>query len=135
MPTLGSGLSAQENPPAASLAVLDGNVFEAKIVLEDDTPASNAPLIDRLTFDNGLFVSEICTRYDFVPAQYWVRTDDGAIRFYAELRSPTSGVMVWTGAVKDGALEGTMRWTRERWYRTIDAEHRIVGQLVSSSSE
>ena len=133
MSAAGAGPSAQEIRPAVSLAVLDGHVFEAKIVPEDNfTAPNNAPLIDKLAFDNGLFVSEICTRYDFAPAQYWVRNDDGAIRFYAELRSPTSGRMVWTGAVKDGKLEGTMRWTRQRWYRTIDAQHRIVGQLVPS---
>lgn len=127
-------LSAEEVPLSASLAVLDGQIFEASIVRDDGSTDGNAPLIDRLVFEDGLFVSEICTRYDFVPAHYWVRTDDGAIWFYAELRSPTSGVMVWKGAVKDGDLEGTMRWTRERWYRTIDAEHRIAGHLVSSAA-
>lgn len=37
--------------------------------------------------------------------------------------------MEWQGTVKDGKLDGTMRWTRERWYWTIEAEHRISGQL------
>lgn len=127
-------LPAQDPVHGSSLAILDGNVFEAKIVREDGTPAADAPLIDRLEFDNGFFVSEICTRYDFAPAQYWVRSDSGAIRFYAEMRSPTSGVMIWTGAVHNGELEGTMHWTRKRWYRTIIAEHRIAGKLITSSS-
>jgi len=37
--------------------------------------------------------------------------------------------MVWKGTVSGDKLDGTMRWTRTRWYWTIDVEHKIQGQV------
>jgi hypothetical protein len=115
---------------SAAFAPLDGQEFEAGIVQQGDSAAPSEPLIDRLSFENGTFSSLICERYGFVPSAYWVRGTADAIEFTAILESPTDGVMEWRGTVKDGKLDGTMRWTRERWYWTIEAEHHIVGEIV-----
>jgi hypothetical protein len=124
-----SAQEVTENAPSATFAPLDGYEFDAGIVRQSDSAAPTEPLMDRLFFANGMFSSKICERYGFVPGAYWVRGTADAIEFTAVLHSPTDGVMEWKGTVKDGKLDGTMRWTRERWYWTIEAEHRISGEL------
>lgn len=119
---------------------LDGMTFGAGIVRNDavapidegrgSEPDGGASLRDTLVFDRGMFTSRICTRYNFAAAPYWVRLDGDRVHFLAELSSPTDGKMVWQGTIRDGRLEGTMRWTRTRWYWTVDVEHRIRGELL-----
>lgn len=87
------------------------------------------PLGDVLTFSNGIFSSEICKRYNFKGAPYWVRVEGDQVHFLAELTSPTDGRMLWKGTIRGGILKGTMRWTKKRWYWTIDTEHKISGKL------
>jgi hypothetical protein len=108
-------------------APLDGMVFSAGIVRSGAAP--DAPLEDVLEFRDGVFSSVMCRRYNFADAPYWVRPDGGETLFLAELTSPTDGRMVWQGSVVGGVLTGTMRWTRERWYWTVDVEHAITGRL------
>lgn len=113
----------------ASFAPLDGQTFDASIVPQADGTGPAEPLLDELSFENGTFSSRICERYGFLPGLYWVRGTPDEIQFQAILHSPTDGTMEWSGTVINGKLEGTMRWTRERWYWTINAEHRIAGKL------
>lgn len=123
---------AQTITPAsqsAPLAPLDGQTFDAGIVPQADGAGPAEPLLDQLFFANGMFSSKICERYGFVPGAYWVRGTPDAIEFQAVLHSPTDGTMEWQGTVTGGKLDGTMRWTRDRWYWTIKAEHRISGEL------
>ena len=135
-----AGLSALESAvhaeqpatsPSINTALLDGQSFAARIV-RDDT-GEDGPLEDRLVFKDGTFASAICERYNFQAAPYWVRVEGDEIQFISEMFSPTDGRMLWKGAIRDGALEGTMRWTRERWYWTIDAEHTIRGELMDTT--
>lgn len=123
-----------EAPQQAAFAPLDGLEFDAGIVRQGDSAAPAEPLLDRLFFANGMFSSKICERYGFVPGAYWVRGTPEMIEFSAVLHSPTDGVMEWKGTVTGGKLDGTMRWTRERWYWTIEAEHRISGQIATQPS-
>ena len=108
---------------------LDGMRFKATIVKDAHGDAPKQPLIDELDFHNGNFSSAICKRFNFTEAPYWVRMESGRVRFMAELQSPTDGTMLWKGTVEGGVLNGTMRWTKKRWYWTIDAEHKIRGEI------
>jgi len=127
----GSNTSRQE----LTAGVLDGRKFQAGIVrAEADRSKRNAPLVDRLIFRNGKFSSEVCRRYNFEDAPYWVRREGDVVHFLVELKSPTDGVMVWKGTVRGDKLEGTMRWTKKRWYWTIEAEHKIRGKLETGPS-
>ena len=132
----GMSIAQTVTDPTQSIvfAPLDGLEFEAGIVRQGEGKEPAEPLLDRLHFKKGMFSSRICERYGFVPGAYWVRGTADEIEFTAVLRSPTDGTMEWKGTVKDGKLDGTMRWTRERWYWTIEAEHRISGQLSSQPS-
>ena len=108
---------------------LDGMRFKATIVKDAHGDAPKQPLIDELDFHDGNFSSTICKRFNFADAPYWVRMESGRVRFMAELQSPTDGTMLWKGTVEGGVLNGTMRWTKKRWYWTIDAEHKIRGEI------
>lgn len=110
---------------------LDGLHFKAGIVKAED--GSGNALGDVLIFSDGKFSSVVCKRYNFTAAPYWVRTEGEAIHFLAELNSPTDGKMVWKGTITGDKLKGTMRWTRTRWYWTIDAEHNIEGEVDISA--
>ena len=116
--------------PAAGAGPLDGRKYSAGIVRNDaDDDDRKRPLQDKLTFRDGKFSSAVCRRFNFGEAPYWVREENGQIHFLAELTSPTDGTMVWKGTVRGDTLEGTMRWTKKRWYWTIDTAHRIRGKL------
>jgi|GEM_PF-1563847 len=129
------GYGQQESNGEASRAAvtpampLEGLRFSAGIVRAADDGSGSEPLPDVLIFKDGQFSSEVCKRYNFPSAPYWIRRNGNQVLFRAELTSPTDGTMVWNGSVVNGKLEGTMRWTRKRWYWTIDAEHQIRGEL------
>lgn len=113
--------------PSSVAEPLDGQTFRAGIVQVGEE--ADGPLEDELMFRDGKFMSAICKRYNFVEAPYWVRQEGDRIHFLAELTSPTDGRMLWKGTIEDGKLEGTMRWTKQRWYWTIDTEHVIRGEI------
>jgi hypothetical protein len=113
---------------AANGGLLDGRQFKAGIIRADAENDGKQPTLgDELIFSNGKFSSAVCKRYNFAEAPYWVRVEGDQVHFLAELTSPTDGKMVWKGTVRGDTLEGTMRWTKERWYWTIDTEHKIRG--------
>ena len=114
---------------SVNMDYLDGKKFKAGIVQEQNDGAQKNRFEDFLTFKDGKFSSEVCRKYNFSDAPYWIRAEGDQIHFLAELESPTDGRMVWKGTIKDGQLRGTMHWTKKRWYWTIDTEHEIHGEL------
>ena len=130
----GSGIAASE-VSLQNHAPLDGRVFSASIVRGQVDDGKNRPLVDTLIFRDGTFSSVICENYNFSAAPYSTWTDGGATHFEVELTSPTDGRMLWRGRVSGDTLEGTMRWTKKRWYWTVDAEHTIRGELADASTE
>jgi hypothetical protein len=113
---------------------LDGKQFKAGIVRAGADEGQKKPLGDLLIFSNGTFSSAVCKKYNFAKAPYWVRVEGSKTHFLAELTSPTDGKMVWKGIVENGKLQGTMHWTKKRWYWTVDAKHKIRGRLDSGSA-
>ena len=123
------------SPAIATAYPLDGRQFSASIVRDGtDEDGENPPLGDQLMFSDGKFSSAVCKRYNFAAAPYWVRVEGDQVHFLAELTSPTDGRMLWKGTIRGDALEGTMRWTKKRWYWTVDAEHKIRGKLETGFS-
>lgn len=111
-------------------APLDGRTFRTSIVRTSAEKVEEGDQFpDQLEFRDGKFSSMICKRYNFSAAPYWVRREGDQVHFLAELTSPTDGKMVWKGTIKGESLEGTMHWTKKRWYWTIDTEHNIRGTL------
>lgn len=116
--------------PVTNISLLDGRQFKAGIVKVDaEQDGKKPPLGDQLMFSDGMFSSAVCKRYNFTAAPYWVRVEGDRVHFLAELTSPTDGRMLWKGSIRGDTLEGTMRWTKKRWYWTIDTEHKITGKL------
>jgi hypothetical protein len=125
-------LASDVKAQSAGAGPLDGYSYSAQIVRDDGSPAASEPLVDTLLFERGEFSSAICVRYNFEPSEYWVRQNGEAVEFLAELTSPTDGRMIWRGTVRYGELEGTMRWIRKRWYRTLDVTHKIHGTVEAT---
>lgn len=117
---------------AASASMLDGRTYSARIV-RDGADGENRGLGDILSFSAGNFSSQICRRFNFVDAPYWIRFEGGKVLFRVELKSPTDGTMLWQGTISGDTLQGTMRWRKERWYWTIDATHKISGKLQAAA--
>lgn len=111
---------------------LDGQTFAAHIVRASAAEQSRE-LGDKLIFSDGMFGSMLCRTFNFSDTPYWIRREGDQIHFLAEMTSPTDGKMVWKGTIRGDTLEGTMRWTKERWYWTIDTEHKIQGKLEKAS--
>lgn len=109
-----------------AMPTLDGRQYKAGIVRATSTDeGGKKPLGDLLMFSGGKFSSAVCKRYNFAEAPYWIRMEGDQVHFLAELTSPTDGKMVWKGTILGDILKGTMRWTKKRWYWTVDAEHKI----------
>jgi len=130
-PGLPVSAGESESAPAATYtAPLDGRTFSARIVRSGDT----GNLGDEMVFNNGMFSSAVCRTFNFAEAPYWVRLEGDQVHFLAELTSPTDGRMLWKGTIRGDTLEGTMRWTKERWYWIIDTEHKIRGASKKPSA-
>jgi len=112
----------------AAAGPLDGRTFGASIV-RASVAEQDRELGDKLMFINGMFASALCRKFNFGDAPYWIRQDGDQVHFLAEMTSPTDGKMIWKGTIRGDTLEGTMRWIKERWYWTIDTEHKIRGTL------
>lgn len=125
--------AAETVAPVPSVRLLDGQQFRAGIV-RVDSDGKKRPLEDQLMFADGKFSSAVCKKYNFVTAPYWTRVEGDRVHFLAELKSPTDGTMVWKGSIRGNVLEGTMRWTKKRWYWTINTEHKIRGKLEKKQS-
>ena len=122
-------------PTAVKPYSLDGQKFKVRIVRDSNSDGNKKRgLGDILSFKNGNFSSQICRRYNFEDAPYWIRVEGNKTHFLVELKSPTDGTMRWQGTIHGNILEGTMRWRRERWYWTIDATHKIRGKLQKAMS-
>jgi hypothetical protein len=120
---ISGSLAAMSDDTGLASLPLDGSRFRAGIVREGQ------PVQDVIVFKDGIFSSEMCRRYNFDDAPYWTRTRGDTVQFRAELNNPTDGRMVWEGSVADGLLQGTVHWTRKRWYRTVEATHPVTDYL------
>jgi hypothetical protein len=121
--------SLPADPPGEHHSVLDGLVFEGKIGPKGGPAFSD----DVWVFENGMFASMECRQCGFPKGEYWVRFEDGGIRFRTDTICPETGAkLVYTGMVKDQRIEGTYTWTKERWYWDIEKEFWFEGKLSES---
>lgn len=104
--------------------LLDGRVFQGKI-----GPRQKPDLEDKLIFNNGRFWSEICTQCGFAPGHYWTRKEGNSIHFRGELVGDR-GVFEYDGVVRGDHVQVSIRWTKERWYWTIERELGFQGELL-----
>lgn len=122
----GSNAEPAETAPKA----LDGKTFKGEIGQIGGDAFSD----DTWVFDNGLFASMECQKCGFPKGTYTVTREGNAIHFRTETTCPvTDAALVYTGTVKDGRIEGTYTWTKERWYWTIEKDFWFEGELVDSA--
>lgn len=73
-----------------------------------------------LKFEHGRFTSNVCRKYGFPPAPYWIRRDDDGLHFLATLENPDNGIIRFEGTFDGTTMHATARWTKHRWYWTVD---------------
>ena len=116
--------TASKSSPLDLIHALEGMRFVGPLSVEGET----SPDEDVLSFNGGKLASEVCIRYGFAPALYWVRRDAGGLHFIAELESPDNGKIRFEGVTDGKQMSATALWTKERWYWTIEQKLHFKGQ-------
>lgn len=107
--------NAQDNAQGRASGPLDGMVVVGKI-----GPDGNPNFDEELHFNNGHFWSKNCIACGYQPGPYWVRTVGSGIQFHGELIRDDGSTFRYRGRVADGRATVTVRWTKKRWYWSID---------------
>ena len=114
-----AGAAAISAEDGGSLAMgrgpLDGMVFVGRIGSE-----KKPDFDEELHFSNGHFWSKNCILCGYQPSTYWTRMADDGIHFQGDLLKKDGSKFSYTGRVSDGRIKVTVRWTKERWYWSID---------------
>jgi hypothetical protein len=110
---------------SATSGILDGKKF----VGPTGEKGKKVDHEDVLSFSDGTFTSSACFQYGFKDGPYTATVEDDSIHFQAEIVSPTHGKMEWKGTLKDGTLDVTYSWTKERWLWTTFREYWFTGSL------
>lgn len=131
-PLLAGNMQSESDaePAGAAPKPLDGKIFKGEI----GEIGGDAFSDDTWVFEDGLFASMECQKCGFPKGAYKVTQEGDAIHFRTETTCPvTDAALVYTGVVKDGRIEGTYTWTKERWYWTIEKDFWFEGELVDSA--
>jgi hypothetical protein len=92
----------------AASGPLDGKTFFAQSGEEGKAADSK----DTLVFQDGKMRSTACDAYGFGDGVYSAIERKGSTGFHARTQSAKEGIIVWNGAVRSDALEGTFVWTK-----------------------
>lgn len=113
--------------------VLDGKRFVGEIGPMGESAVTD----DLLVFEEGMFVSKECERRcGYTEGPYWIRYVQEGVRMTATLScSKSDATLVWNGIVRGDEIEGTIKWTSERWYWTIEKELWFKGSLATQDGE
>lgn len=123
-PTSAADTDDRKHTPFA----LDGLAFKGDIGAIGEPPFST----DVWIFEKGAVVSRECRACG--TSEYWLRPDDGGLRFRAEKDCADTGVTLsYKGLVKDDRIEGTLTWTKDRWYGDIEEKFRFVGERIADA--
>ena len=119
---------AQEHGPGEiviSSHALDGRTYFG----QNGSKGKPADHDDEFIFEDGMFRSTSCDKYEFKEGRYETTEADGIIYFKAATASPSHGQMFWVGQVDGESLKGTFLWTKERWYWDIRKEYWFKAEL------
>jgi len=107
---------------------LDGLAFKGDIGAIGGPPFST----DVWIFEKGEVVSRECRACG--TSEYWLRPEDGGLRFRAERDCDDTGVTLsYSGVVKDDRIEGTFTWTKDRWYGDIEEKFWFEGERIGNA--
>lgn len=110
------------------LSVLDGQAFRGEMGADNEPAISD----DVWIFNEGMFAARTCRECE--KGEYWLRSENGGIRFRTETVCPDPGaVLVYTGLVKGDRIEGAFTWTVDRWYGGTEKTFWFEGKRVDNA--
>jgi len=84
---------------------------------------------EEIVFENGMFISTSCYKYNFAGAPYSAIEVGDRVHFEAITVSPSHGQITWEGVIHDDVAEVTFVWTKERWFWDTRREYWFKGTL------
>lgn len=120
-----------EAGPATPIGALDGRSFSGQFVPSGKT--SGRP--DAFIFSDGKFHSRECLRFGFTPGPYWVRVQNGRLRFLARLTSEENGVMTYEGSIDGARIDARIEWIKPRWYWNMKRDFRFTGASGADATD
>lgn len=112
---------------AAIARVLDGRIYSVDTG-KLDQPASGK---DVVRFADGIMSTDLCIRFGFKPAPYFVRVEGSKLHFRSEMISETQGKLVFTGYIEGNTLKANAAWEKVRWYWTVNIVLWFDGALAA----
>lgn len=85
---------------------LDGSIYDT--VLNGE--------IDKLTFRDGSFQSDLCARRGYDKGKYTTVTKGSSTWFEAKTISPLEGALLWTGVIEGNTINGSYLYTKKGWF-------------------
>ena len=81
-----------------NMQILNGMDFRGKMSTYGDIKSEDEEII----FENGMFHSVLCDKYEFQPSKYTIRqgSDKNIILFYTEAANSNGDKMLWHGSIK-----------------------------------
>lgn len=121
--------AARAEEPSGGIGALDGMVFVGRI-----GPEGDLDLEEELHFSDRVFWSRRCLACGFDPAPYQSRQTPDGVRFTGELVGRSGSVFQYDGRIVGAEAEVAVRWTKKRWYRTIDRMLVFRGQRAPDTA-
>ncbi len=124
----------QISPPeieAALRTAFDGRTYAVSFGQDDKDEAGR----DVVKFANGKMSTELCIKFGFEPAPYYIRTEGNRVYFRSEMVSKLQGTNIFSGYIEGDQLNAHSDWAQARWYWTVNVGAWFKGKLVGPTDD
>ncbi len=90
---------------------------------------------DVVKFANGKMSTELCIRFGFEPAPYYIRSEGNRVYFRSEMVSKLQGTNIFSGYIEADQLNAHSDWAQARWYWTVNVGAWFKGKLVGPADD
>ncbi len=130
----GAGEAATISAPAIADAIasaFDGRTYAASFGQDNKDEAGR----DVVKFANGKMSTELCIKFGFEPAPYFIRAEGNRIYFRSEMVSKVQGTNIFSGYVEGDQLVAHSDWAQARWYWTVNVGAWFKGKLAAPGDD
>ncbi len=115
----------------AIASAFDGRTYAASFGQDNKDEAGR----DVVKFANGKMSTELCIRFGFEPAPYFIRAEGNRIYFRSEMVSKLQGTNIFSGYVEGDQLVAHSDWAQARWYWTVNVGAWFKGRLAGPDDD